>query len=310
MTIESAFQDFLREFQIKGNKPAPEAQLAKAEAKLGFVLPASVRACYRICDGGQAKGGLSALQLFSLEESLDYCMVPGFLSSFWGFLPFAENNDSNPICVCCKSPLAGYVVQVQHDDAPQLKYRSLVGFFQGAIDYVQGGKFLDVHQMAPEFTRGERTEQDGSIARQLIDSATQTATLNDQERTDALRFACELLSDEDVDEIVGLLKVEDEYVREHVLDRLRRISSAKAREAVRQFEKDFDAFVERCAQRLQHAGILASVHAPYGKKTIRLDPGPVWLNTEFFYSQRERLDFEDFLLERARHFLEQESKEN
>jgi hypothetical protein len=245
--------------------------------------------------------------LFSLKEALDYGSVPGFLSSFWSFLPFAENNDSNPICVCGKSPLAGYMVQVPHDDAPQLKNRSLGGFLQGAIDYVQGGRFLDIHEMPPEFTRRERTEQDRSIARQLIDSATPGGILNDQDRTDALRFACDLLSDEEVDEIGGLLKAEDEYVREHAVHRLRGIPGRKAKKALSQFEGDFDAFVERCAQTLQRAGIQASVHAPYGKKTIRLDPGPVWLNMEVFYSERKRLDLENFLLERARYFLTQKN---
>jgi hypothetical protein len=50
------------------------------------------------------------------------------------------------------------------------------------------------------------------------------------------------------------------------------------------------------------------VQAPYGKKTIRIDPGPIWLNMEMFYSQRKRPDIEDFLLERARFFVAQEEK--
>jgi hypothetical protein len=51
MMIETVFQEFLKEFQIKGTKPASEAQLGKAEAKLDFVLPASLRECYQICNG-------------------------------------------------------------------------------------------------------------------------------------------------------------------------------------------------------------------------------------------------------------------
>jgi SMI1 / KNR4 family (SUKH-1) len=308
MTIEATFRDFLKEFQIKGNKPVSEAQLAKAEAKLGFVLPVSLRACYRICDGGQAQSDQSRLHIFSLTESLEYGLVTGILNTFWSFFPFAENNDSNPICVCCKSPLAGYVVQVNHDDDQQLKYRSLLGFLQGAIGYVQGGQFLDTHEMLPEFTSRERTEHDRSIASQLIDSATQRENLDDQESIDALRFACDLLSDEEVDEIVGLLKFEAEYVREHVIHRLKGIAGAKAKNALHQLEADFDAFVERCARTLQQAAIQASVHAPYGKKSIRIDPGPIWLNLELFYSERNRPDFEYFLLERARYFLSQKKK--
>ena len=62
------------------------------------------------------------------------------------------------------------------------------------------------------------------------------------------------------------------------------------------------------ARKLKREGIQASVQAPYGQKTIRIDPGPVWLNMEMFYSERKRPDLEDYLLERARFFVENEKQ--
>jgi cell wall assembly regulator SMI1 len=129
MVRDSVFQRFLRQFEITGNRPASEAEFTRTEAKLGCALPASVKTCYRICDGGRANDDQSDLHLFSLKQALDYRQTPGFLDSMFGNFPFAENNDSNPICICCKPPLAGFVVQVFHDDVPQLKFRSLDGFF-------------------------------------------------------------------------------------------------------------------------------------------------------------------------------------
>src|SRR5262249_47783093 len=187
-----------------------------------------------------------------------------------------------------------------HDDAPRLMFRSPENFFRAAVEYIKGGEFFDTHELPSEFDGPDRTKKDLSIARQLIDEVAGGDTFNDQEHTDALRFASDLLSDEHVEEIATLLKDEDEYVRGHVTKRLKRIPGVKARKALSQFESDFDPFVERCARKLQREGIQASVQAPYGQKTIRIDPGPVWLNMEMFYSERKRPDLEDYLLERAR----------
>jgi hypothetical protein len=312
MVREPVFQHFLQEFCIKTWKPASEAALRKVEAKAGFSVPHSLRSCYLTCDGGRAQHGpegpRSAVELLSLEAALKYYPVHGFFASFWGYFPFVENNDSSPVCLCCKSPLAGYVVLVVHDDAPRLMFRSPESFFRAAVKHIKGVEFFDTHDLPSEFDGPDRTKKDLAVARQLIDAVASGDALVDQERTDALRFACDLLSDEHVDEIADLLKDDDEYVREHIAKRLKRIPGAKARKALRQFKGDFDSFVNRCARRLRREGIQASVESPYGQKTIRIDPGPIWLNMEMFFSRRNRPDAEDFFLERARFFVAQENK--
>jgi hypothetical protein len=176
-------------------------------------------------------------------------------------------------------------------------------FFRSAIDYVRGGAFLDTAELISQFTGAERTQRDRSIARRLIALTTPGGMLNDQERADALRFACDLLSDADVDEIGGLLKDDNESVREHAARRLKGIPGPKAKNALRKLEGDFDTFVRRCLSILQRAGVQASLHVrPYGK-SVRLDAGATWLNMEFFYSERERPDFDEFFLQRVKFFL-------
>jgi hypothetical protein len=311
MAQKSAFQHFVQEFQIETRKPASEAALRKAEATLGFSIPDSIRSCYLASDGGNAKRGPEAksmVELLSLEAALRYYQVSGFCGTFLAYFPFLENNDSNPVCLSCKSPLAGYVVLVLHADTHRLMFRSPDSFFRAAVESIKSGEFFDTYELPSEFDGPNRIGKDLSVARQLIDLAAAGDKLTDLERSDALRFACDLLSDDNDDEIAALLKVEDEYVREHVAKRLKRIPRARAKEALIQFEGDYNAFVERCARSLQRVGIQASVQRPYGQKTIRIDPGPIWLNMEMFYSHRNRPDFENYLLERAKFFIGYESK--
>jgi hypothetical protein len=310
MAGSSAFQAFLRELRIKTRKPTSDSHLLRLESALGSELPTSVRACYSVCDGGQAQDDRSALELLSASTALGYRQVPRFFDSYWGYLPFAENNDSNPVCVCCRPPLAGYVVLVSHDDAPRLMYRSLDGFFRAAAKFVRNGEFLDTHQLPSDFAGPKRTKRDSAVARRLLDlGRTEGDEIDDEDRTDALRFACDLLSDGQIGEIHALLRSEDEYVREHAADRLKGIPGTRAKKTLRDAGADYDNFVERCAKRLQREGIRASVLTSYGKKTIRVDPGGIWLNIEVFYSSRNKPDVEEFLLDRVRFFIADEKKE-
>lgn len=303
MARQSAFQAFLTEFQIRVKKAASESQLARVESQLGIKLPESLRACFLTCNGGQAQDGRSQLELMSLNASLEYQRVPGFFDSFCSYFPFAENNDSNPVCVCCKPPLATYVVLVKHDDAPELKYRSLDGFFRAAVGFIQGEDFLDTHELPSAFDDTERTKKDVAIARKLIDLAAKGDALSNLDRTNALRFACDLLSNNEVDEIGALLKIEDEYVREHAVQRLKQIPGAKAKKILSQLEGAFDAFVEHCAETLQRANIQTSIHAHHARKSMRIEPYGIWLNMEALYSRRQRPDFDDYFVERIRYLI-------
>jgi hypothetical protein len=87
--------------------------------------------------------------LLSLAKAASY--PSPFFESQFGYLPLIENNDSNPVCVCCKPPLAGYVVCVSHNDSPRLLARSLDGFWSLAVKHVEQADFFDVDDLPSEF---------------------------------------------------------------------------------------------------------------------------------------------------------------
>ncbi len=307
MTTSRLFQAFLNKFQIAKKQPLSESEIVEIESKTGLSFPETYRTCYLTCDGGQAQDRRSALEILSLRAVLDYDVALGSAGLVWGLAPFSENNDSNPICVCCKPPLTGYVVLVPHDDAPRLKFRSLENFFEAAIDYVGRDKFLDTYSLPSDFSGPERTEQDLEIARQLVQMVQRNEPLSDDERTHSLRFACDLFSDLEIDEIVSLIDIGDEYVHQHVVERLRQIPAEKAKNALTHLAKEFDEFVDGCAERLRLEMVQASVHSEYGSKSIQVDPGPIWLNMKMFFAIRNQPDFESYFLGRVKYLIEQNS---
>ena len=279
MPCTSAFDGFVEAFQIRCNEPAAEAAIAEVEKRVRVELPPGLRKHFLTCNGGTPQGRRSNLTLYSLEEAMAYEQVPGFMDSSWRYFPVAENNDSNPICVCCGSPLVGYVVQVRHDDGPRLAFRSLDGFFSSANKSLGRGHGFETESLATDFEGPNRLDADVAIARRLLE-------VGGDERSDALRFACDLLPDSALSALGEILHGGDEYVCEKVTGRLKRIPGAEAKKLLDQTSDDFDAFVERCAAALGKAGIRTSVVVEYGKKTIGVGSAPVWLNMEMFFGRR------------------------
>ncbi|HVZ38178.1 MAG TPA: SMI1/KNR4 family protein [Candidatus Kapabacteria bacterium] len=224
MIQDTTLRQFLRTFEIETNPPASERQLDELEEKLGIPLPAEIRDYYRICDGGCVCNDRSYMELLSIDGARARRRVLGFKNSFWGYYSVAENNDSNPVCVFCKSPLTGYVAVVNHDDNPRLLARSLDGFLNLAMARVAESDFYDTAELESEFAGRERTDRDIEIARQLIHHALDNDTLDPGERTDALCFAGDLFPDIMVDEIAALYGRGNEYVRRYVIARLERIA--------------------------------------------------------------------------------------
>ncbi len=198
------------------------------------------------------------------------------------------------------SPLAGYVVLVNHDDQPKLLARSIESFLRTAIDYVSEGDYLEIHELPTDFDGPDRTKGDLVASRALLQLLQTEDALTEDEQVDAGRFACDLLPDKEVKGIKALLEIDNEYVQEHVTARLSRLQKPAACKAVPKSAETFDSFVIQCAEALKKAGIAATTVEMYGKPTIRLDPGPVWLNMEFFYAKRKQADFQKMFLEKVK----------
>lgn len=292
---------FCETFQIKLGKPATAADLAKVEKKIGFELEESVRKVYLQANGGKAKDrDLSSLVLYKLSDAMKYAKIPNFMDYCFGLWPLLENDDSSPVCVACNGPLAGYVVLVSHDDGVKLMFRSLDRFFQAAIAFVADGESFESRDLPTDFDSAERTSKDLAASKKLLKLLQKSDELSEEESIDVARFACDLLPDSDVAGIKALLKIDNEYVREHVTARLARIKKPAARKAVQKSTETFDSFVVNCAKVLKKAGINATAVEMYGKQTIRLDPGPIWLNMEFFHGKRKQADFETMFLEKVK----------
>jgi hypothetical protein len=299
-----SFQAFCDTFSIKLAKPATAEQLEKAETELGVSLAPSVRAVYEAANGGKAKPALSSLQIYSINAALKYARVPRFLEAPWSLWPLVENDDSNPICVCCQAPLTGYVVLFSHDEGPRLMFRSLENFLIAVIDNVAADEELEIAELAGDFAGPDRTKKDLTAARRLM---TLAKKLQGEELTDALCFAADLWGDADVEQIKELLDFDNAAATDYLTSRLSRIPEAAGQTKAgsdkgqaKPAKESFNDFVERCGTILDAAGIEAAVVEMYGKKTIRLEPGSVWLNMPFFYEDRHRDDFEVFLLAEAK----------
>lgn len=296
-----SFDSFCDAFQLKRGKPATKEQLQKAEEKLGVPLAKSAKNIYEIANGGKAKHELSELEFYSVKRALQYARVPRFFDAPWILWPQFENNDSNPLCICCKAPLTGYLVLMSHDDAPRIMFRSLESFFSAASEFIAAGEYLDIAELSSDFSGADRTKGDLTAANKLIVLAKK---LTDANQTDALCFAADLLSDDQLDEIKALLDFDNAEAIDYITERLQRVQkvvgSKKAVKQVAKTKETFDGFVVRCGETLLAAGFSATVVQMYGKNTIRIDPGPVWLDMQFIYSARKRADFNEYFVELVR----------
>jgi hypothetical protein len=146
-----------------------------------------------------------------------------------------------------------------------------------------------------------RTETDIATARKLLASVRREGIVA-VERSDACSFASWLFGEEQIPEAAGLLESEDEYTRRQVCERLKAFQTRRASEILRDYSRRIDAFVKSCAELLSKAGIRNRIHQ---NTDLQVLDGSFWLNIHSFYSQRARVDFDEFFVERVRHLMEQ-----
>jgi hypothetical protein len=89
-------------------------------------------------------------------------------------------------------------------------------------------------------------------------------------------------------------------VRDLAKHRLDKIGTPETREAVQAADDELAAFVEEAVRVLKQAGLDAHI---VDRTSIRIDPGPVWLNVGVFFDRRQSSDVWEFLVERSKFFL-------
>ncbi len=287
----SGIADLLAKLHAETAPGVTGADLDTFETATGLRLPENVRLLYKNCNGASLSKGIQ--RILSLEGVRGY--VYGFrnfgIPQRWGYFPFTDNNDSNPFCVCCASPLIGYVVLVSHDDSAAIKFRSLESFL-AAQGGATGGR--DLYELPSDFAGEARTAADLTAGRELIALA---PSMEDVEQGDAYRFGMWLLSGDQLGEIIAVLKAGDEYVREDALRRLTAIGTPGAQAAIRDSRADLTRFVARCAEALRQAGVAATVEGDTG---LNAGPRRAGVNTAMFYARRREPDIFEKLIERFR----------
>lgn len=296
----SRFEDFITRLGVRARPGATEAEIAGFERATGLQLPKTFRELYRQYNGLEfAEGGL---KLLSLSESLEYFnnLENCDLTKTWGYIPFLDNEDSNPWCICCTGPLTGYIVMVSHDDGARVKFRSLDELFEGLLGIPEDDRwYLD--DMEGSFDGTERTSQDVQTARSLLSGL---SSYSESDQRDACRFALWLLSEDQVDEIIPLLDYPDEYIQREAVDRLTGMQSPKAVDALKQSQKRFADFVEQAVEILKQRGVPARVL----NKEMTVNIGGIFLNMEMFYAERHKPGAMEHIVERAKFFIQQKQR--
>jgi hypothetical protein len=288
------------------NPGAPAAELDAFEARTGLSLPPQLRAFYASTNGLTIEGG-GWMKILPLAEVPTY--VEGMrgwgIPQVWGYFPFTDCSDSNPYCVCCNGPLRNRVVHVFHDDVAQLKFRDLGRFLDAvAAAVVSKEDYPSVDRLPGEYTSGrdDRTEDEVRTGLQLLRLADGLA---DEELHDALRFAIDLLSEAEIEDVVRLLETGDEYTAPEAAARLRAMGSRRAADALQKYWRETAKFVTDCVAALRAAGLDVT---DVKQDTARVRAGPsnphaIWLNLPVWFNRRREPGIYGLVVRRAKELL-------
>ena len=286
------------------NPGATATELDAYEARTGLSLPPQLRAFYGSTNGLTIDSVWPAdwMKILPLADVLTYVegMREWGIPQVWGYFPFTDCNDSNPYCVCCNGPLRSRVVHVFHDDVAQLKFRDLGRWLDAvAAAVVSKGAYPSMDRLPGEYTSGreDRTEDEVRTGLELLRLAD---GLTDEELHDALRFAIDLLSEAEVEEVVWLLETGDEYTAPDAAARLRAMKSPRAADALGQYRRETAGFVADCVAALRAAGLEVT---EVRQNTVCLTPGPIWLNLPIWFRRRREPGIYDVVVRRAKVLL-------
>jgi hypothetical protein len=299
-------------FEAVGVEPeggVSKGRLDQLEETLEVKLPADFRELYGLADGLAVDGG--SMEFLDVERIEDYA---GAFSAAFGYVAFAECNDSNPYALCCNGPLRGVVAHLYHDDESKLVCRDLGRFLDLVAeraariraaagsedeDEVSEANRLDDIGGDLAFAVRERTAEDLRRARELVRLSSPPAPDRPQ-HNEALRYAAQLFGEGQEDELAALFEA-DEYVRGAALERLRHLGTPRAAQVIAASEADLTRFVDRMVAVLLGAGMQVRREG----NQVNVNPGNIHLNVPMWYSARRQADVFDDLLARVRRWQSQ-----
>jgi hypothetical protein len=269
--------------------PISEAAMDSFEARAGFQLTPELRQLYQICGG--LRRNEWEVYIMPFEAACDYALIlQEVRPAIWHYFPILDA-ESNPICVCCGDAMRGYVVQVNHDDVARLRYRSIEDFLAA--------------ELADDEPRNwpPHTSNDIETARRLIYLTRNLPDDEDVARGDAFRFAFTLFSEDQLDEMAPFIDYPDEYVTGDLKKRLNNMAHPKAKQILQDARDSMRQFMEQAVEHLTQAG-LPPAQVDFERRSIRLEPGPIYLNVPAFYAMRHQPDFWVYFVEQARFLVE------
>jgi hypothetical protein len=270
------------------NPPADPKHIEAAELNLGAPLPAELREFYLLCDGLVLDEGN---EVPSLQQSQEYfSQIPGSLTSTW--LVVLDEHESNPICLFHQGPLRGYVAHVYHDGDSHVRWRSFRGLLEHVLTQLSRDGEMWVRDLRAELDHPKRTERDIEAGRAMIQFAS-SLELHSAESPLAYTFAFDLLGDEQVAEIAAFLEHEDMFVARAARDRLVQLPGDEAKAALKKHQDELKRLVERCAEVFRRAGREVTV---VNDCDFRVGPNQMGLNWEAIYTQKQKPDFDQWLL--------------
>lgn len=255
------------------HSPANAVELKALERALGYPLPEQVRALYTTTNGltFNAREGYPQPRLMTVEAVTEFLRV-----SEWDkrYFPLTANDDSNHYCVRCDEALMGYVVYVDHEDLPTIKFRdvdtfmkALQKYYHDGFTYPQEGLYdtndpeaadqhdvhfdrMNIHGVPSQFLQPERTPHDLAAARRLITSVHETFRPDNRTHRYEMYLALWLLND--AEEIAALSR----YVRmDFLIERLQSLPASHAQSTITQLTARLDMFTEQCAEKLRQFGL-------------------------------------------------------
>jgi hypothetical protein len=202
--------------------------------------------------------------------------------------------------MCCNEPLRNRIVHVFHDDDARLKFCELGRFLDAVAAAVvnRGEDHPELDRLPGEYTpdREDRTQDEVRTGLELLGLAD---GLTDVEQHDTLRFAIDLLSEGQVDDVARLLDTGDEYTAQDAAARLRNMKSPRAASALQQYAAETAGFVADCVAALEAAGLHVT---DVRENTLRVRPG-LWLNLPIWFHRRREPGIHNAVVRRAKELL-------
>lgn len=267
--MESIVAALIAKNSLTASPPASDDEIRAFEAELETPLPNGLRMFYSCTNGLQSEDGsltFAALGSLRSDEFSGWPLLEDLVP-----LIFGDANDSNPLCVLTRGPLAGMVAHIFHDGETCLRFLDVADMLTNFAD-------------APTLAFAYRSESCRSIAPFAMTHVHEEAFTRlldefdpDQEGSSLrLRFAMDLCADTEVHRIAHLLRLGDEFVRDAALRRLNRIDSLDARRVVGNDQREFHAFLRD----LEKRGSPEQIQR---------------LNTPMLFAARHRDDFDEWI---------------